>query len=197
MRVYWSGPPTRADVLALGKQGRRVRLVHLFTPPPLSFGSGHHLGHVADLQAPHRGRRTTAGQAQQPRREAHDRGERPGRLEGREGQVRRRQEGRAGRIGPVRYLATLLGADSEAVLQWFVLIVALFARPCRDAVALGSDADTVVSARRRARRPQSALSPSRYQNQPSAPKSAWARLPDRDLSPSSAHGSHLRRSPSR
>src|SRR5258707_10263551 len=32
-RVYWSGPPTRADVLALGKQGRRVRLVYLFTPP--------------------------------------------------------------------------------------------------------------------------------------------------------------------
>ena len=34
-----------------------MRLVHLFTPPPSSFSSGHHLEHVADLQAPRRGRR--------------------------------------------------------------------------------------------------------------------------------------------
>jgi hypothetical protein len=33
LRIYWSHPPTRADILALGKQGRRVRLVQLFTPP--------------------------------------------------------------------------------------------------------------------------------------------------------------------
>jgi hypothetical protein len=32
--------------------------VHVFTPrPPSSFSSGHHLEHVADLQAPRRGRR--------------------------------------------------------------------------------------------------------------------------------------------
>jgi hypothetical protein len=37
----------------LGKQGRRGRIVHLFTPrPPSSFSSGHRLEHVADLQAP-------------------------------------------------------------------------------------------------------------------------------------------------
>src|SRR5258708_20541740 len=57
-RVYWSGPPTRADVLALCTQGRRVRLAHLSTPrPPISLSSGHRLEHVADLEAPRRGRR--------------------------------------------------------------------------------------------------------------------------------------------
>src|SRR5260370_16649504 len=49
-RVHWSHPPTGADVLALGKQGRRVRLVHLFTPSPSSFSSGHHLEHVAEAE---------------------------------------------------------------------------------------------------------------------------------------------------
>jgi hypothetical protein len=28
-------------------------------------------------------------------------------------------------LAPVRYLATLLGADDEAVLRWFILAVAL------------------------------------------------------------------------
>jgi hypothetical protein len=28
-------------------------------------------------------------------------------------------------LGPVRYLATLLGADNETVLRWFILVVAL------------------------------------------------------------------------
>jgi hypothetical protein len=28
-------------------------------------------------------------------------------------------------LGPVRYLATLLGADPETALQWFVLVLAL------------------------------------------------------------------------
>src|SRR6266446_3634393 len=55
--MYWSHPPTGADVLALGKQGRRVRPVQPFTPPPSLFSSGHHLEHVAELQAPRRGRR--------------------------------------------------------------------------------------------------------------------------------------------
>jgi hypothetical protein len=32
-------------------------------------------------------------------------------------------------LGPVRYLATLLGADSEAALRWFVLVVALLLDP--------------------------------------------------------------------
>jgi len=28
-------------------------------------------------------------------------------------------------LGPVRYLATLVGADSETALRWFALVVAL------------------------------------------------------------------------
>src|SRR6266436_6659621 len=32
-------------------------------------------------------------------------------------------------LGPVRYLATLLGADSETVLRWFILVVALLLDP--------------------------------------------------------------------
>ena len=51
----------------------------------------------------------------------------------------------------MRYLATLIGADNETVLRWFILVFALLLDPA--AVALGSDADTVVSARRRAGRP--------------------------------------------
>jgi hypothetical protein len=39
-------------------------------------------------------------------------------------------------LGPVRYLATLLGADNEAVLRWFILVVAL-ARPGRGPFAAG------------------------------------------------------------
>jgi hypothetical protein len=48
-------------------------------------------------------------------------------------------------LGPVRYLATLIGADNETVLRWFILVVALLLDPA--AVALGSDADTVLSAK--------------------------------------------------
>jgi hypothetical protein len=32
-------------------------------------------------------------------------------------------------LGPVRYLATLLGSDSETTLRWFVLVVALLLDP--------------------------------------------------------------------
>jgi hypothetical protein len=34
LRIYWSHPRTAADVLALGTQGRRVRLAHLFDAAP-------------------------------------------------------------------------------------------------------------------------------------------------------------------
>jgi hypothetical protein len=37
-------------------------------------------------------------------------------------------------LGPVRYLAALIGADNEAVLRWFILVVALLLDP--DAVLL-------------------------------------------------------------
>src|SRR5258706_11581735 len=52
LRIYWSHPPTGADVLVLVKQGRRVRLVHLFDAAPaiiIHFGTIH-LEHVADLR---------------------------------------------------------------------------------------------------------------------------------------------------
>jgi hypothetical protein len=32
-------------------------------------------------------------------------------------------------LGPAKYLAALLGADSETVLRWFVLVVALLLDP--------------------------------------------------------------------
>jgi hypothetical protein len=94
----------------------------------------------------------------------------------------------------VRYLATLIGAGNETVLRWFILVVALLLDPA--AVALGSDADTVLSAKSQdgvqgVRRAGEAVG---NQNRPPGRKSAWARLPDRDLRPSSAHGSVLTRS---
>jgi hypothetical protein len=57
-----------------------------------------------------------------------------------------------GDLGPVKYVATLLGADNETVLRWFILVVALNARPRRCLAAPGGDADTAISARRRAGR---------------------------------------------
>ncbi len=60
----------------------------------------HHLEHVADLQAPHRGGRTAAGQAQQPCRLAHGRGESPRRPEDGEGRRRGRAAQDGGRFGP-------------------------------------------------------------------------------------------------
>ena len=32
-------------------------------------------------------------------------------------------------LGPVRYLATLIGAGNETVLRWFILVVALLLEP--------------------------------------------------------------------
>jgi hypothetical protein len=34
-----------------------------------------------------------------------------------------------GSVGPVRYLATLLGATDEMVLRWLILVVALLLDP--------------------------------------------------------------------
>jgi hypothetical protein len=67
-----------------------------------------------DLQAPRRGRRTTAGQAHLKIEKAAVEGER-----------------RAvdADLGPVRYLAALLGEADEVVLRWFILIVALLLDP--------------------------------------------------------------------
>jgi hypothetical protein len=40
-----------------------------------------------------------------------------------------REREQAGCLAPVRYLAALLGADSETALRWFVLVVALLLDP--------------------------------------------------------------------
>ncbi len=47
-------------------------------------------------------------------------------------------------LGPVKYLATLLGADNETVLRWFILVVACMLDPAAVLLLLAA-----VSARRR------------------------------------------------
>jgi hypothetical protein len=49
-------------------------------------------------------------------------------------------------LGPVRYLATLIGADNETVLRWFILVVALLLDPA--AVLLLLAATSAVIPRR-------------------------------------------------
>jgi hypothetical protein len=43
-------------------------------------------------------------------------------------------------LGPVRYLATLLGADSEAVLRMFILAIALLLDPAAVLLLLAASA---------------------------------------------------------
>jgi hypothetical protein len=81
----------------------------------------------SDLAAPRRGRRQAKRNSLAGKLTIEENA--LGRLEGREGQVRRRQEGRGGRLGPARYLATLLGADNETVLRWFISRFALLLDP--------------------------------------------------------------------
>jgi hypothetical protein len=45
-------------------------------------------------------------------------------------------------LGPVHYLATMLGADHEAVLRWFILVV--WARPGGGVVVAGRVVGTVI-----------------------------------------------------
>ena len=106
-----------------------MRLVHLFTLPPSSFSSGYHLEHVADLQAPRRGGRTTAGQALEladrltvETKALADLQIEKAKIDG----ERRKVEAD---LGPVRYLASLLGAGDQDVLRWFILVVALLLDP--------------------------------------------------------------------
>jgi hypothetical protein len=83
----------------------------------------------SDLEALRRGRRTTAGQAQRHCRQAHCRGEDPRRPENREGRGGGERRTAEADLGPVRYLATLLGQADEVVLRWFILVVALLLDP--------------------------------------------------------------------
>ena len=50
-------------------------------------------------------------------------------------------------LGPVKYLAILLGTGDEDLLRYFILVVALLLDPARRAPALGSDADASGSAK--------------------------------------------------
>jgi hypothetical protein len=89
-----------------------VRLVHLFTPSPSSFSSGHHLEHVAEAE-----RASLAAQSRRIETEA----------------------------APIRYVAELLGADtdSERAIRWLIGLMVL----CCDLLAIALTA--AASARRR------------------------------------------------
>jgi hypothetical protein len=71
-----------------------VRLVHLFTPRPSSFSSGHHLEHVAEAE-----RASLAAQGRRIEKEA----------------------------APIRYVAELIGTDSDSAraIRWLICLMAL------------------------------------------------------------------------
>jgi hypothetical protein len=58
-------------------------------------------------------------------------------------------------LGPVRYLATLLGAEGDDVLRWFILAVALLLDPAAVLLlaAATSEIDQIPAASRITRRP--------------------------------------------
>ena len=89
----------------------------------------HHLERVAGLQAWRRGRRTTAGEAQQPCRQAHGRSEGSCRSEGREGRRRGRAPEGRGRPRPGQVSGHPPWCADEDVLRWFILVVALLLDP--------------------------------------------------------------------
>jgi hypothetical protein len=104
LRTYWSHPLTIADVLGARRSSVHVRL-HLFTPFPIVV----QLGAMTPSTSPISKLRAANDERRQAKR-----GE------------RRKVEMD---LGPVRYLATLLGADSETVLRWSILVVALLLDP--------------------------------------------------------------------
>ncbi len=106
-----------------------MRLVHLFTPPPSSFSSGHYLEHVADLQAPRRGGRTTQAKRNILATKLDAEGKALAILKVEKAAVESERRAVDADLGPVRYLATLFGQADEAVLRWFILFVALLLDP--------------------------------------------------------------------
>ena len=99
-----------------------MRLVHLFTPPPSSFSSGHHLEHVADLQAPRRAKRDNLADKLTVEAKVTD-------LKIKKAAVEDERCTVEVDLGPVRYLAALLGQADEVALRWFILVVALLLDP--------------------------------------------------------------------
>jgi hypothetical protein len=87
------------------------------------------MGPRRPVKAPRRERRTTAGQTQQPCRQAYGRDEGPRRLEDREGCCGGRASRRRGRPWPGALSGDLLGADAATVMRWFILVVALLLDP--------------------------------------------------------------------
>jgi hypothetical protein len=51
-------------------------------------------------------------------------------------------------LGPVRYLATLIGQPDEVVLRWFILVVALLLDPAAVLLLLAATRTRVISAKR-------------------------------------------------
>jgi hypothetical protein len=103
LRTYWSHPTTAADVLALGKQ----------------VGA---LLSAADDERQQAKRNSLADKLTvaaktlvKPKVE--------------KAVVESKRRKVEGDLGPVKYVATLLGADNETVLRWFILVVALLLDP--------------------------------------------------------------------
>jgi hypothetical protein len=99
--------------LALGKQGRRVRLVHLFTPPPSSFSSAITLStspisklRAADDERRQAKRNSLAGKLTVDAKTLVDLKIEKAAVEGERRTV-------DADLGPVRYLAALLGQADE------------------------------------------------------------------------------------
>jgi hypothetical protein len=88
-----------------------------------------HLEHVADLQAPRRERRTATGQAHSLADRLAVEAKVLADLKIEKAAVEGERRKVEADLGPVRFLATLVGADNETVLRWFILVVALLLDP--------------------------------------------------------------------
>ena len=129
MRIFWSHPPTEADVPALGKQGRRARLVHLSTPPPSSFSSAITLSTspISKLRAANDERRQAKRNSLADKLTVEAKILADLKIEKAAVESERRVV--EADLGPLRYLATLLSAGDQDVLRWFILVVALLLDP--------------------------------------------------------------------
>jgi hypothetical protein len=129
LRLYWSDPHTRADVLAAGKGG--VRGSWLFDAAPANRRSVRantlSTSPISKLRAADDERRqakhdSLADKLTVEAKALADLKVEKAAVEG----ERRKVEAD---LGTVRYLATLLGTADEVVLRWFILVVALLLDP--------------------------------------------------------------------